>query len=158
MAISVFRCAAARRHGVSDKGATMDLLVNIDVDDLPKAVAFYEQAIGLQAGRRFGSFAVEMLGAASPVYLLLKAGGTRPSPRADDLRRYRRHWTPVHLDVVVADVDAAVSRAIEAGATIDGEIETHAWGRIAQMADPFGHGLCLVQFLGRGYDEIAGGR
>jgi lactoylglutathione lyase len=29
------------------------------------------------------------------------------------------------------------------------------WGRIAQLADPFGHGLCLIQFLGRGYDEIA---
>jgi hypothetical protein len=23
------------------------------------------------------------------------------------------------------------------------------------LADPFGHGLCLIQFLGRGYDEIA---
>jgi predicted enzyme related to lactoylglutathione lyase len=133
----------------------MDLLVNIDVCDLPKAVAFYEQAIGLRAERRFGSFAVEMLGASSPVYLLLKPDGTKPSPRTNDLRRYRRHWTPVHLDVVVSEIDAAVSRAIEAGATIEGEIETHAWGRIAQIADPFGHGICFVQFLGRGYDEIA---
>jgi hypothetical protein len=31
------------------------------------------------------------------------------------------------------------------------------WGRIAHMADPFGHGLCLIQFLGCGYDEIATG-
>jgi len=23
------------------------------------------------------------------------------------------------------------------------------------MADPFGHGLCLLQFIGRGYYEIA---
>jgi len=23
------------------------------------------------------------------------------------------------------------------------------------VADPFGHGLCLVEFLGRGYNEIA---
>ena len=23
------------------------------------------------------------------------------------------------------------------------------------MADPFGHGFCFIQFLGRGYDEIA---
>jgi hypothetical protein len=23
------------------------------------------------------------------------------------------------------------------------------------MVDPFGHGFCLVQFLGRGYEEIA---
>jgi predicted enzyme related to lactoylglutathione lyase len=133
----------------------MDLLVNIDVDDLAKAVEFYERALGLQIGRRFGAFAVEMLGASSPVYLLRKPGGTRPAPDADDLRRYRRHWTPVHLDVVVPDIDAAICRAIDAGATIEGEVRTHAWGRIAQMADPFGHGICLVQFLGRGYDEIA---
>jgi hypothetical protein len=23
------------------------------------------------------------------------------------------------------------------------------------MADPFGNGFCLIEFLGRGYDEIA---
>jgi hypothetical protein len=23
------------------------------------------------------------------------------------------------------------------------------------MADPFGHGFCLIEFRGRGYDEIA---
>jgi hypothetical protein len=23
------------------------------------------------------------------------------------------------------------------------------------MADPFGHGICFIQFVGRGYDEIA---
>jgi predicted enzyme related to lactoylglutathione lyase len=133
----------------------MDVLVNIDVDDLPKAIAFYERAIGLRTGRRFGAFAVEMLGASSPVYLLLKPDGTKPAPGADDLRRYRRHWTPVHLDIVVPDIDAAVGQAIEAGATIEGEVQTHAWGRLAQIADPFGHGICFIQFLGRGYDEIA---
>jgi catechol 2,3-dioxygenase-like lactoylglutathione lyase family enzyme len=116
--------------------AAMDLLVNVDVDDLPKGIAFYKRAIGLQVGRRFGSFAVEMLGASSAVYLLLKPDRTRPSAEADDLRRYRRHWTPVHLDFVVADIAAAVTRA-------------------TQMADPFGHGMCFIQFLGRGYDEIA---
>ncbi len=133
----------------------MDLLVNVDVDDLPKAIAFYRQAIGLRIGRRFGSFAVEMLGASSPVYLLLKAEGTAPSPQTGETRRYHRHWTPVHLDVVVPDIDTAVKRAMDAGATIEGEIQTHGWGRMAPMADPFGHGICFIQFLGRGYDEIA---
>jgi catechol 2,3-dioxygenase-like lactoylglutathione lyase family enzyme len=71
----------------------MDLLVNIDVDDLPKAITFYEQAAGLRLGRRFGALGVEMLGASSPVYLLVKPAGTRPSPRADGERHYRRHWT-----------------------------------------------------------------
>jgi hypothetical protein len=26
---------------------------------------------------------------------------------------------------------------------------------MALMADPFGNGYCFVEFLGRGYDEIA---
>jgi predicted enzyme related to lactoylglutathione lyase len=133
----------------------MDMLVNIDVNDLPKGVAFYQQAVGLRPGRRFGSLGVEMLGASSAVYLLMKPEGTRPSSNADEMRRYRRHWTPVHLDFVVAELDAAVSRAIDAGARLEGEIQTHEWGRIAHMADPFGHGICFIQFLGNGYDEIA---
>ncbi len=135
----------------------MDLLVNIDVDDLSKAIAFYRQAVGLRPGRRFGSLGVEMLGASSAIYLLVKADGTRPSTSTDEVRRYRRHWTPVHLDFVVSELDAAVSQAIAAGATIEGEIQTHDWGRMAHLADPFGHGICLIQFLGRGYDEIAHG-
>ena len=133
----------------------MDLLVNVDVDDLSKGIAFYQRAIGLQIGRQFGSLAVEMLGASSAIYLLLKPDGTRSSAGTDDVRRYRRHWTPIHLDFVVPDIVAAVNRTIDAGATVEGEIRTHKWGRIAQMADPFGHGICLIQFLGRGYDEIA---
>ncbi len=133
----------------------MDLLVNIDVDDLQRAVTFYQRAAGLKVGRRFGAFGVEMLGASSPVYLLVKREGTRPSRATEEVRRYARHWTPVHLDFVVDDIAAAVERALAAGATLEGEIETHRWGRIAAMADPFGHGLCFITFVGRGYDEIA---
>jgi hypothetical protein len=48
-----------------------------------------------------------------------------------------------------------VARATNAGARLEGEVRTHKWGRIAVMSDPFGHGFCLIQFLGRGYDEIA---
>jgi predicted enzyme related to lactoylglutathione lyase len=65
----------------------MDLLINIDVDDLPKAIAFYEQAIGVHVGRRFGTAGVEMLGASSPIYLLVKAEGSKPSVASDDVRR-----------------------------------------------------------------------
>jgi mono/diheme cytochrome c family protein len=50
----------------------MNLLVNVDVDDLEAAVRFYRSAFGLEVGRRFGSFGVEMLGSSAPVYLLAK--------------------------------------------------------------------------------------
>ena len=132
----------------------VDLLVNIDVPELDGAVAFYTRALGLTVGRRFGDDGVELLGATSPIYLLAKPAGTTPAPGARP-RNYVRHWTPVHLDFVVADVDAAVDRAVEAGAKVDEPATDRSWGRIAILADPFGHGFCLLQFRGRGYDAIA---
>jgi predicted enzyme related to lactoylglutathione lyase len=133
----------------------IQLLVNVDVDDVERATEFYVQALGLEVGRRFGAAGVELVGGSSPVHLLAKAAGSTPFGGTQGGRHYRRHWTPVHLDVVVDDVDAAVRRAVGAGAALEGEIATHAWGRIAVLADPFGHGFCLLQLLGRGYDEIA---
>lgn len=133
----------------------VELLVNIDVDDLDKAVAFYRAALGLRVARRFGDGGVEMLGASAPVYLLVKPAGSPASSATAQLRDYRRHWTPVHLDIVVEDVAAAVAKAVAAGVTLEGEIRTHNWGQIALLADPFGNGFCLLRFLGRGYDEIA---
>ncbi|GAB3331868.1 VOC family protein [Marilutibacter aestuarii] len=130
----------------------MNLLLNIDVPDIATAEAFYGAAFGLRAGRRFGDDGVEMLGAAVPVYLLRKAAGsTGAATRARD---YHRHWTPLHVDVVVDALEPALDRAIAAGATREGDIREARWGRIATIADPFGHGWCLLQFLGRGYDEI----
>jgi predicted enzyme related to lactoylglutathione lyase len=132
-----------------------DLLVNIDVDDLGRAVAFYCDALGLRVGRRFGADGIELLGASAPIYLLVKAAGTQPVPESTQVRDYRRHWSPVHLDFVVPDVEAAVARAIAAGATLERPVRTSAWGKLAPLADPFGHGFCLLEFVGRGYDEIA---
>lgn len=131
----------------------MDLLVNIDVPDLPQAVAFYTGAFGLTVTRRFGAHGAELSGWPARLYLLSKPAGAIGA--GNDPRRYDRHWTPVHLDVVVDDVDAALSRALAAGATAETEVRSAAWGKIVVLADPFGHGLCLIQFLGRGYDEVA---
>ena len=52
-------------------------------------------------------------------------------------------------------LDPALARAVAAGATVEQEPRTAAYGRIAVLADPFGHGICLIEFAGRGYDEIA---
>jgi len=112
------------------------LLINVDVDDINRAMAFYCSAFGLSIGRRFGTLGVELLGATSPLYLLVKQAGTRPTPASGVNRDYGRHWTPVHLDLVVGDVDAAVARALSAGAVLEGEVVRHVWGRIAQMTDP----------------------
>jgi lactoylglutathione lyase len=134
---------------------TLALLVNIDVDDLGRAEAFYRDAFGLKAARRFGDGGVEMVGASSPVYLLRKDAGSAVSEGTPQTRDYSRHWTPVHLDFVVADLAAAIARAEAAGAVREGDVRTARWGRIATLADPFGNGFCLIEFLNRGYDEIA---
>ena len=132
----------------------MSLLVNIDVDDLARAERFYCDGLGLRVGRRFEGW-TELVGAAAPIYLLPKAAGTPVSPAAAQKRDYARHWTPVHLDFVVDDIDAATKKAVKAGATVEKAAAKHAYGLLALLADPFGNGFCLLQFTGRGYDAIA---
>lgn len=129
------------------------VLVNIDVADLARAEAFYTAALGLRPGRRFGGGGVELLGAGVPVYLLYQPQDTIAA--ADHRRDYRRHWTPVHLDWVVDDLEAALARAEAAGAIREGDIRAAAWGRLVRLADPFGHGICLIAFSAQGYDAIA---
>lgn len=132
----------------------MRILVNIDVPDLEHAIDFYQRAFGLRLQRRLGPKAAEMLGADAPIYLLEKAAGTPAAAAARQARDYARHWTPVHLDVVVDDVDSAVAQAVAAGAQLEGPAQTHDWGRIAHLSDPYGHGICILQFLGQGYDAL----
>jgi lactoylglutathione lyase len=133
----------------------IDFVLNIDVDDLELGVAFYVDGLGLEMGRRLGDGAVELLGGPAPIFLLLQAAGTVPYRGATAPRGYARHWTPVHLDFVVADLDLALARAIAAGARHEGELANLVWGRLATLSDPWGNGFCLIEFTGRGYDEIA---
>ena len=131
----------------------MRLIVNIDVDDLARGEAFYTAALALTEGRRWDGM-TELLGAEAAIYLLEKRSGSPISPVAPATRSYARHWTPVHLDIAVDDLDAAVERALAAGAVQESARCDDVWGSIAMFADPFGHGFCLLQFKGRGYDEI----
>jgi hypothetical protein len=45
--------------------------------------------------------------------------------------------------------------SVAAGARVETDIWTEVWGKIIVLADPFGHGFCLIEFLGRDYDEIS---
>lgn len=132
----------------------MELRICIDVDDMDRAIAFYTGCLGLRVGRRFESGFVEILGTGSPLDLQLNAAGTQPFAGTISPRSYQRHWTPVHLDFVVDDIDAAVTRLQQYGAVLEMPVGDRAWGRIAGLSDPFGHGLDLLQFSGRGYDEL----
>jgi predicted enzyme related to lactoylglutathione lyase len=132
----------------------MNALINIDVESLDRATHFYTQAFDLRVGRRFGQHGVELLGSSAPIYLLVKPTGTTVASTISQQRTYARHWTPIHLDFVVDDVESAITKAISVGAVLEDPVVAHSWGKIAHLADPFGHGFCILQFLGRGYDEI----
>jgi predicted enzyme related to lactoylglutathione lyase len=134
----------------------MQLLVNVDVEDIERGIEFYRAAFALRVERRlFDGSVAEMVGASSKIHLLQKPAGTSPSRDVALVRDYHRHWTPVHLDFEVDDIDTAVERAVEAGAKLEELPRSFGWGRLAMLSDPFGNGFCFVQFSVRGYGAVA---
>jgi predicted enzyme related to lactoylglutathione lyase len=63
--------------------------------------------------------------------------------------------TPVHLDFVIANLDEAVGQLLNRGASLDRPVAAREYGKIANMADPFGNGFDLIEFSGTGYAEVA---
>jgi predicted enzyme related to lactoylglutathione lyase len=127
----------------------------IEVADLERGIAFYCDGLGLSLKRRLSPSWVELEGANLPVFLL----GNRPPAAALDgtqIRRdFGRHWTPVHLDFIVPDLDAAVARLTGLGASLDRPIQQAEYGGMANLADPFGNGFDLIEFSGPGYDAVS---
>lgn len=130
------------------------LLINIDVPDLAAGERFYTNALGLTAARRFDDDIVELTGCEAPIYLVAKPAGSMIGPDGGDFRRYNRHWTPVHPDFSVDELDSAIAQALAAGAVQEGETLDLPYGRQAMFADPFGNGFCLIEFNARGYDAL----
>jgi predicted enzyme related to lactoylglutathione lyase len=124
------------------------------VPALVPAIDFYTLAFGLVHTRTLDSDVAELTGTAITIYLLQKATGSPAATESPIARRYERHWTPVHFDVVVSDLDDAVRRVTAAGARLEaGPIEWHG-SSCMTFADPFGHGFCLLQFVnGKSYED-----
>src|SRR4029453_938466 len=107
----------------------------IEVADLEQGVAFYCGALGLTLKRRLRPGWVELEGANLPIFLLGNRTPTADLGGRKITRSFERHWTPVHLDFVVTDLDRAVQRCRELGATCDRGIQVRDWGRMGNMAD-----------------------
>lgn len=122
------------------------LIVNIDVPGLGPAIEFYTAAFGLEVSRILDEDVAELVGATSTIYLLRNAPGTACSKSCTDLRRYDKHWTPVHVDFVVDDIDAAAERAVQAGAVRECACVNWLGSKCITFSDPFGNGLCLIEF------------
>lgn len=122
------------------------VLASIDVDDLDRAVEFYARGLGFREERRlFDGSAAEMSAGSSLVYLLVKRAGSSPFAESRQSRSYSRHWTPVHLDLVVEDLETAVANATREGAVLEAGIHDRGSWREATLSDPFGHGFCLLE-------------
>jgi predicted enzyme related to lactoylglutathione lyase len=117
----------------------MEFSICIDVDDVDRAVEFYGRGLGLTVVEHQPDWAQVKLGAQTFWIMKIPAGLQGPISRD-----YRRHWTPVHLDFTVEDIDEAVKRAVGAGGKLEGEIQRGAKGGLANLVDPSGNGVDLV--------------
>jgi predicted enzyme related to lactoylglutathione lyase len=131
------------------------LIINIDVPDLDAGISFYEIGLGFRLRRLLFEIDVaEMESAAGRIFLIQQSAGAIAVPGTSIVRGYSNHWTPVHLDIAVTDLAEAVERVSAAGAIASGSVTQHAFGRLAPMRDPFGHGFCLIEFNDLGYDAV----
>lgn len=122
----------------------MNYAVTIDVPQLDKGLKFYRDALGLvEVSRPVATYAVLQCGPAT-IGLMEKAAGTRPAAGSDDIRRYERHWTPVHIDFHVEDLEGVLARALNAGAICEQKFEGGPHPPVAFCSDPFGNGFCII--------------
>jgi predicted enzyme related to lactoylglutathione lyase len=131
----------------------MRVIINIDVPDLSLGIDFYTRAIGLRHSRTLDKDVAELEGVSSTIYLLEKSEGSSFSKKETSARSYARHWTPVHLDFVVDELQDAKERAIKAGAICESECVEWMGSKCITFSDPFGHGFCLIEFGGNNYQE-----
>ncbi|MCU5782845.1 bleomycin resistance protein [Alcanivorax balearicus MACL04] len=131
----------------------MKMIVNIDVPELARAIEFYTDALGLRHSRTMDNDVAELTGASAVIYLLQKDFGSKAASTSPPACCYIRHWTPVHIDFVVDDIEVAAARALRAGAVRESEcIEWNA-SKCITFSDPFGHGFCLLEFAGETYGD-----
>src|SRR4051812_8481998 len=110
----------------------------VEVGDLERAIAFYCETLDLTLKRRLSPSWVELEGANVPIFLLGNRPVTAELGATKIARNFERHWTPIHLDFIVSDLDRTVAHALALGASLDRRIQERPYGRIANMADPFG--------------------
>lgn len=118
--------------------------LSVDVPDLEAGLEFYTEGLGFSAVGSVREDAFELRADGVRIDLLERAPGTTATPDGESERIYGRHWTPVHLDLEVDDVDDAAERAQAAGATVESGPTDVGGEVIATCVDPFGNGFCLI--------------
>ena len=130
------------RRGASDVRARVNL--SIDVPELEAGLRFYATVFGfVEKARPFPTMAVLDANNVT-VCMHAKPSGTKPSVASAELRRYERHWTPVHLDFDVPDLDAVLVKVRAEGGTVENEFRNQGPKPVAFCSDPFGNGFCVI--------------
>src|SRR5260370_18833353 len=106
----------------------------MDMEDVDRGVEFYGGGPGLTVGEHRPGWAQVKLG--EQTFWIMK---TPAGVQGQISRDYRRHWTPVHLDFTVEDIDEAVKRAVDAGGKLEGEVQRGPKGGLAKLVDPAGN-------------------
>ncbi len=123
----------------------MKVEITIDVDDLERAVEFYCEGIGLKLIGRGKTWARTEL-EDQTFWICEFVAGQQDGVARD----FQRHWTPIHLDFIVKDLDSALARALDAGGRLDRAVrrdDPEPLGRcdIANLSDPAGNGVDLIK-------------
>ncbi len=112
--------------------------ISIDVPDFAAGLAFYRDALGLvEVARPVAAYVILKCGDAT-IGLIEKQPGTKPAKGSDDVRRYERHWTPVHIDFHLDDFDGTLARVLKAGAICEQTFAGGSFPPTAFCSDPFG--------------------
>jgi hypothetical protein len=125
----------------------------IEVTDLQRGIEFDCGGLGLTQRRQLGPRWVELSGANLPIFLLADRPAVAELGPTKVTRDFGRHWTPVHVDFIVANLDDGCPTLRHRG-SLDREVQIREYGRIANMGDPFGNGFDLIEFSGPGYDNV----
>ena len=112
---------------------------SLSVDGASEAIAFYTNAFGARERARMdgpeGKIAHAELEIGGSVVMLAD-----PFPQSSCRPPTELGGTSVTVFMYVEDVDAAVERAVGAGATVTMAVDDMFWGdRWGKITDPFGH-------------------
>jgi len=121
------------------------IALSIDVPDIKSGSEFFTAGLGFRKLRDEPSGTAVLEAGGTEIWLLPRDDGTVAVPESNIHRTYQRHWTPVHLDVVVDDLKGALDCAIAAGAIQEGDILRSEHNSIVFCSDPFGNGFCLIE-------------
>ena len=122
----------------------MRIAVSLDCPSLEEGIAFYGAVFGFEVTARPYTGLAALKSGDQSLLLIERAEGSAPYSGATATRSYARHWTPIHLDYHVKEVEAVRDRALEAGAKLEAWHEPPNRPPVAFMSDPFGHGFCLI--------------